>query len=339
MSQSFSNTPYGARAVSTSEQGRGPGRAGFDPSGSMSRGGARTFRFIDDERNTGGFDYSSSDEIFAEFMRAVHDGEIPIKPRLRNPIAKAQQPEGDPEAKWNAFSSKISPTISRDNTACKEDRQRHLLAGWSRQGQFRDTETREAMPPNTFVDSTEVREHKKTLMNSAKYMQSRKPRHPSIRTATMFNDTLDEGVYSRPYSGPERAETSSHRISETTLLRDPGLSPKTRVPSLPSKSSEYEASDSEVSDYVTSELGDFDPEDSVSANGHFYRSSGPNPHSPETIPAEYGQRTRYIGFNGGTVAIPDRLPYEPYGRIYRNESPPLGKREVYLPNPSKEIAS
>ncbi|KDN71852.1 hypothetical protein CSUB01_12325 [Colletotrichum sublineola] len=189
MWQSFSNTPDDARAVSTSEQGRGPARTGFDLGG-----GARTFRFNSGGGNRGGFNFRSGDDVLVEHLRSRVGAEITSRPSRLDPLAKAQQPEGDPEAKWNAFSSKISPTISRDNTACKEDRQKHLLAGWSRQDQFRDTETREAMPPNTVVVSAGMSSrYDETIMNAAKYMESRKPRHPSTRTATMFNDTLDEG--------------------------------------------------------------------------------------------------------------------------------------------------
>ncbi|GKT48973.1 uncharacterized protein ColSpa_09154 [Colletotrichum spaethianum] len=116
------------------------------------------------------------------------------------------------------------------------------------------------------------------------------PKHLS-RAAT-FNDN----VFSRPPPGIVRAQTYSH-VPATDADRGRGRS---RL------QSQIVSEDSESED-----------------DRRHHRSSRHKTHSPEPIPAEYGQRTRYTVNGGRTVAIPPEAAYAP---MYRDESPPPSRK-------------
>ncbi|KAK1969101.1 DnaJ-domain-containing protein [Colletotrichum sublineola] len=107
--------------------------------------------------------------------------------------------------------------------------------------------------------------------------------------------TLNENAFSRPPPGPVRAQTFSH-VSPDADLRGRGRS--------------------RMQPQVVSE--DSESED----DRRRHRSARHRTHSPEPMPTEYGQRTRYTVSGGRTVAVPP----EAYAAMYREESPPPSRK-------------
>ncbi|KAK1978872.1 hypothetical protein LZ30DRAFT_598152 [Colletotrichum cereale] len=126
--------------------------------------------------------------------------------------------------------------------------------------------------------------------------------------------TLNEGAFSRPPPGPVRAQTFSH------VPADADLRGRGRSRMQPQAVSE----DSESED-----------------DRRQHRSSRHKTHSPEPMPAEYPQRTRYTVSGGRAVAVP---PETAYAAMYREESPPPSRKHSKAsyyerpPMPSREAS-
>ncbi|GJC89273.1 hypothetical protein ColLi_12111 [Colletotrichum liriopes] len=166
------------------------------------------------------------------------------------------------------------------------------------------------VPPSpNVVDASPSSRHMPQFASATASPTSTSPPKYLNRAAT-FNDS----AFSRPPPGPVRAQTFSH-VPADADLRGRGRS--------------------RLQPQVLSE--DSESED----DRRHHRSSRHKTHSPEPMPAEYGQRTRYTVSGGRAVAVP---PDAAYASMYRDESPPPARKHsktAYYdrpPMPSRETS-
>ncbi|KAJ0158000.1 Chaperone protein DnaJ [Colletotrichum tanaceti] len=166
-----------------------------------------------------------------------------------------------------------------------------------------------AVPPSpNVVDASPSSRHMPQFVSSASSPISTSPPKAPPRSFTYNND----GSFSRPPPGPIRAQTFSHVPAEPES-RSSGRGRSRMQPQALSEDSESE--------------DDRRPHRS----SHRHRT-----HSPEPIPANYGQRTRYsISGGGRTVPISTESVYPP---MYYEESSPSSRKHsktaAYYERPS-----
>ncbi|KAK1711676.1 hypothetical protein BDP67DRAFT_405230 [Colletotrichum lupini] len=234
--------------------------------------------------------------------KAVHPGlsraQTSYEPR-HVPAAVPTPPAAIP------FAPPPIPTVEEDTSRRSKSRRSSETKTRDKSSHKKSSPTKEApVPPSpNVVDASPSTRHMAQFASATSSPASTSPPKHLGRAAT-FNDG-----YNRPPPGPVRAQTFSHVPAESADVRGRGrsrLQPQ----------------------QILSE----DSDDSEEDQRHQQRSHRHRTHSPEAIPYETGQRTRYTVNAGRAVPVAAEAAY---ASAYRDDSPPRkAKHDYYSVRPS-----
>ncbi|KAK2039702.1 DnaJ-domain-containing protein [Colletotrichum somersetense] len=223
-----------------------------------------------------------------ESRKAVHPG------INRSQTYDVRPPVPTPPPASTSFAAPPPPPIPQEEDTSRKSKSRRSSETKTRDksSHKKSSPTKEApLPPShNVVDASPSSRHMAHFPSTTAYPPSTSPPKYLNRSAT-----LNEGAFSRPPPGPVRAQTFSHVPADTDLR---GRGRSRLQPQAVSEDSESED------------------------DRRRHRSSRHKTHSPEPMPAEYGQRTRYTVSDGRAVAV----PLESYAAMYRAESPPPSRK-------------
>ncbi|KAK2009247.1 DnaJ-domain-containing protein [Colletotrichum eremochloae] len=224
---------------------------------------------------------------------------------VRPPVVPTPPPAG------TSFAAPPPPPIPEEEDTSRRSKSRRSSETKTREksSHKKSSPTKEApVPPShNIVDASPSSRHVPYFASTTSPASTSPPKYLN-RSAT-----LNENTFSRPPPAPVRSQTFSH-VSPDADLRGRGRS--------------------RMQPQVVSE--DSESED----DRRRHRSARHRTHSPEPMPADYGQRTRYTVSGGRAVAVPP----EAYAAMYREESPPpsrkYSKSSYYErpPMPSREAS-
>ncbi|KAK1573935.1 uncharacterized protein LY79DRAFT_583328 [Colletotrichum navitas] len=242
-----------------------------------------------------------------ESRKSVHPG------ISRSQTYDVRPPVPTPPPAGSSFAAPPPPPIPQEEDTSRRSKSRRSSETKTRDksSHKKSSPTKEApLPPQpNVVDASPSSRHMAHFASTTAYPASTSPPKYLSRSAT-----LNESSFSRPPPGPVRAQTFSH------VPADADLRGRGRSRLQPQAVSE----DSESED-----------------DRRRHRSSRHKTHSPDPMPAEYGQRTRYTVSDGRTVAVPLETSY---AAMYRDDSPPSSRKHsktTYYerpPMPSREAS-
>ncbi|EFQ26026.1 DnaJ domain-containing protein [Colletotrichum graminicola] len=241
-----------------------------------------------------------------ESRKSVHPG------ITRSQTYDVRPPVPTPPPAGPSFAAPPPPPIPQEEDTTRRSKSRRSSETKTRDksSHKKSSPTKEAPlpPPPNVVDASPSSRHMAHFAPTTAYPASTSPPKYLSRSAT-----LNESSFSRPLPGPIRSQTFSH-VPADTDLRGRGRS--------------------RMQPQAVSE-------DSESEDDHHrrHRSSRHKTHSPDPMPAEHGQRTRYTVSAGRAVAVP---PESAYAAMYHDESTPPSRKHsknTYYerpPMPSRE---
>ncbi|GKT42541.1 uncharacterized protein ColSpa_02722 [Colletotrichum spaethianum] len=253
--------------------------------------------------------------------------------RMNNSSVRlSQHPDQEPLRKF--FSSAISRTISRDDTACEGVRQQKLLADWGRQNQRRHAEPQAFVLPGSALTRSEA--HNETAISGRAHNPTVVQENSDDGNRFLFSDTT---TVFREKGGAEREYRLSVPDDEASMSRSrvprgrsrpiyfdqgydrppPGLTrAQTFSPHVPTDVDLRSRSRERLQPRIEI-TGDSESED----ERRHHRSSRHKTDSPEPIATEY-RSTRYKVIDGRTYHIP---PEAAHASAYRDESPPSSRAD------------